>query len=242
MRQFVLIVTVLLLALVLWSQLNDSPLVPPEPRIIAMEAQGEFEVLPDLIRLHFNVSSLHDSDPAVAKTQVDQHASAAVRALMKLGVKEEDITSSALNVSIQEDYNRNDGSRTRRHRVQRNVEAVLRDTSLYDKALQALVGSGVSEISHIQPEVSNLDELKQKALADAARKAREQADFLAAQFDAEVARVHQIGRQDIQRHFGMQEMVAHAAKGGDAPEPPSHDFKPAKVKISSNVFVEFELE
>ena len=78
--------------------------------------------------------------------------------------------------------------------------------------------------------------------ADAARKAREQADFLAAQFDAEVARVHQIGRQDIQRHFGMEEVAVTAAKRGDASEPPIHDFKPAKVKISSNVFVEFELE
>ncbi len=242
MRQFVLIVTVLLLALVLWSQLNDSPLVPPKPRLIAVEGHGEFEVLPDLIRLHYNVSSLHDSDPGTAKAEVDKHASASVRALIALGVNEADITSSALDVSIQEDYNRNDGSRTRRHRVQRNVEAVLRDVSLYNKALQVLVDSGVSEINRIQPEVSNLDQLKQKALADAARKAREQADFLAAQFDAEVARVHQIGRQDIQRHFGMQETMAHAAKGGDAPEPPSHDFKPAKVKISSTVFVEFELE
>ncbi|MBB3048653.1 hypothetical protein FHR99_002927 [Litorivivens lipolytica] len=242
MRQFVLIVTVLLLALVLFSQFNESPLVPPKPRIVAVEGQGEFEVLPDIVRLHYNVSSLHDSDPAIAKAEVDKIASASVRALMELGVEESDITSSALHVSIQEDYNRNDGSRTRRHRVQRNVEAVLRNPNDYSRALQVLVDSGISEITHIQPEVSNLEELKQKALADAARKARQQADFLAAQFDTEVERVHQIGRQDVQRHFEMREMVAHAAKGGDAPEPPPHDFKPAKVKISSQVFVEFELE
>ncbi|MBN48898.1 MAG: hypothetical protein CMN85_05100 [Spongiibacteraceae bacterium] len=241
MRQFVLIVTVLLLVVVIWSQFDTTILETAEPRTIAVEGAGEIEVMPDLIHLYYNVSEINDSEVGAAKAEVDKRSSASVRALIKLGVKEEDITSSALNIRTLDDFNPRDGISGRRHMVQRNIDVVLRDVSVYNAALQALVDSDISEITQIKPDVSNYDQLKQQALAQAAQRAREQAEFLAAQFDAELDRVHQIGRQNIQRHFDFQESVAASMRGAPGKKDTPYDFKPGKVKVTSNVYVEFEL-
>ena len=165
MRQFVLIVTVLLLVVVIWSQFDTTILETAEPRTIAVEGAGEIEVMPDLIHLYYNVSEINDSEVGAAKAEVDKRSSASVRALIKLGVKEEDITSSALNIRTLDDFNPRDGISGRRHMVQRNIDLVLRDVSLYNAALQALVDSDISEITQIKPDVSNYDQLKQQALA-----------------------------------------------------------------------------
>ncbi|WP_372796735.1 SIMPL domain-containing protein [Litorivivens sp.] len=242
MKQFVLLVTVLLLVILVWSQLDTPEITTPTARIISVEGNGEVEVVPDIIRLHFNITAFHDSDVAVAKADVDQRASAAAQALIKLGVKEADISSSSFQVNIVEDYRRSE-PRTREQRVSRAVEVVLRDTTRYNAALQVLVDSGISEITHIQPDVSNYDALKQQALASAAEDARKQAEFLADQFDARLSRVHKIGRQNIQRHFGLEEVIATSAKQDmAAPQAPPHEFKPGKVKVTSHVYAEFELE
>lgn len=242
MKQFVLIVTVLLLVIVVWSQFDTTILEAPEARIISVEGSGEIEVMPDLIHLYYNVSQIDDSDVAAAKADVDNRSSASVRALIKLGVKEADITSSALSIRSLDDFNPRDGISGRRHRVQRNIDVVLRDVSIYNTAVQALVDSGISEITQIKPDVSNYDELKQQALAQAAQRAREQAEFLAGQFDASLDRVHQIGRQNIQRHFDFQESVAASMRGAPSDKDSPYDFKPGKVKVTSSVYVEFELE
>ena len=241
MKQFVLIITVLLLAVVVWSQFDTTILEAPEARIISVEGSGEVEVMPDMIQLYYNVSAINDSEVGAAKADVDNRSSASIRALIKLGVKEEDITSSALNIRTLDDFNPRDGISGRRHMVQRNIDVVLRDVSLYNTAVQALVDSGISEITQIKPDVSNYDELKQQALAQAAQRAREQAEFLALQFDAKLDRVHQIGRQNIQRHFDFQESVAASMRGAPSEKDTSYDFKPGKVKVTSNVYVEFEL-
>lgn len=240
MKQFVLILTVLLLVVLVWSQLDSTAPVSSErsaARLVSVEGNGEIEVAPDIIRLNFNITAFHESDIAAAKNDVDARASAAAKALLSLGVKEEDITSSSFHVNIVDDY-RNRPDRPREQRVSRSVEVILRDTSTYNAVLQALVENGISEITQIQPDVSNYEALKQQALAAAAADARQQAEFLAEQFDARLSRVHQIGRQNIQRHFGMQEVMAAAKRDeGGAP----HEFKPGKVKVTSNVYAEFEL-
>ncbi len=242
MKQFVLIVTVLLLVVLVWSQLDSATPVTSErsiERIVSVEGNGEIEVAPDLIRLHFNITAFHESDIAAAKNDVDARASAAAKALLNLGVKEDDITSSSFHINIVDDFrNRTEPPRPREQRVSRSVELVLRDTSAYNAVLQALVDNGISEITQIQPDVSNYEALKQQALAAAAADARQQAEFLAEQFGARLGHVHQIGRQNIQRHFGMQEVMATAKRdGAEAP----HEFKPGKVKVTSNVYAEFEL-
>lgn len=242
MKQFVLMLTILVLALLIWSQFESTPAQATGARIIAVEGAGEIEVTPDLIQIHYTLSQRHDSDVAVAKADVDQRASDSVQALIELGVDEADVSSSSLRIDTVENFHDREGPRSPQHRVTRQIELTLRDVTLYNRVLQALVDSRISEITMVKPDVSNEEELKRQALASAAADATAQARFLAGQFDAEVDRIHQIGRQNVQRHFDMQEVAAFSARGTPKATVKPYEFKPGKVKVSSNVYVEFELQ
>ena len=228
----------LLIMLSIFSSLSIA-----EKRIIAIEGSGMVEAVPDLIRISYNVFSLHKSDASKAKEKVDEISSMSVQVLKKLGVSEKDITSSSLNIETAEDYDDNGNAAIIGHVVRRDIEVVIRDIGLYGDVIQALVDSQVSEIDSINPDVSNYEELKREALARAAKSARANAEFLARQFDAKLDKVHQIGKQNIRRQYSLEEVIVTASKK-DALNIKStpYEFKPGNVKVSSEVYVEFQLK
>ena len=228
----------LLIILSIFSSLSIA-----EKRIIAVEGSGMVEAVPDLIRINYNVFSLHKSDASKAKEKVDEISARSVQVLKNLGVSENDITSSSLNIETAEDYDDNGNAAIIGHVVRRDIDVVIRDISLYGDVIQALVDSQVSEIDSVKPDVSNYEELKREALASAAKSARANAEFLARQFDAKLDKVHQIGKQNIRRQYSLEEVIVTASKR-DALNIKStpYEFKPGNVKVSSEVYVEFQLK
>ncbi len=214
-----------------------------EERIIAVEGSGMVEAVPDVIRISYNVFNLHKSDPSKAKAKVDEISSLSVQALTKLGVSEKDITSSSLNIETAEDYDNNGNAAIIGHVVRRDIDIVIRDVSLYGEVIQTLVDSQVSEIDSVKPDVSNYEELKREALASAAKSAKSNAEFLAKQFGAKLDKVHQIGKQNTRRKYSLEEIVVTAQKrnASNVKNTP-YDFKPGNVKVSSEVYVEFQLK
>ncbi|MCL1115426.1 SIMPL domain-containing protein [Shewanella basaltis] len=220
-----------------------SPLAVSGERIIAIEGSGEIEATPDIIRINYDVYNLNKTDASKAKEVVDKISSESIRSLIKLGVKEEDITSSSLSVETAEDYDGNDNPYIIGHVVKRNIDVIIRDISLYGAVIQSLVDSNVSEIGSVKPDVSNYDQLKREALAKAASNAKENAEFLANEFGARIDKVHQIGKQNIRRQFSLEEIVVTARRRESAnSKTTTYDFQPGKVNISSEVYVEFLLK
>ena len=228
----------LLIILSIFSSLSIA-----EKRIIAVEGSGMVEAVPDLIRINYNVFSLHKNDASKAKEKVDEISAKSVQVLKNLGVSEKDITSSSLNIETAEDYDDNGNAAIIGHVVRRDIDVVIRDISLYGDVIQALVDSQVSEIDSVKPDVSNYEELKREALASAAKSARANAEFLARQFDAKLDKVHQIGKQNIRRQYSLEEVIVTASKRGALNiKSTPYEFKPGNVKVSSKVYVEFQLK
>lgn len=227
---------------VVWLLLVFSAHVWSEGRFIAVDGTGEIEVIPDVIRISYNVSQIH-KNATTAKVKVEEISSQSVSALLALGVMEKDISSSSLNVDTAHTYDKNGNETVVGHRVQRDIEIVVRDISLYGRAIQALVDSQVSEITKVKADVSNDEELKRKALAKAAQNAQEQARFLAGQFGAELDKVRQIGKQSVRREFLLEEIIITGSRRESANiKSVPYEFKPGTVKISSQVYVEFDLK
>lgn len=228
----------LLIALCTFSSVSFS-----EERIIAVQGSGMVEAIPDMIRIGYNVSDLHKSDPAKAKAKVDKISSNSVQALIELGVSEDDITSSSLEVETAEDYDDNGNTSVIGHLVRRNIDIIVRDISLYGNVVQVLVDNQVSEIHSVKPDVSNYEELRRRALANAAKNAQDNAAFLARQFGAKLDKVHQIGKQNIRRQFSLEEIVVTARKRSASNiKSTQYEFKPGNVKVSSEVYVEYQLK
>lgn len=115
-----------------------------EERIIAVEGAGAVEATPDIILISYYVSKLDKKDPSRAKTVVDDISSDSVKALIKLGFSEIDITSSSLEMESVEDYDDNGNSSIIGHVVRRKIDIIVRDISLYGDVIQVLVDSHVS--------------------------------------------------------------------------------------------------
>lgn len=212
-------------------------------RIIAVEGIGEVEAKPDIIRINYNVFSQDKSDVSKAKATVDEISSLSVRALIKLGVSDEDITSSSLNVETDEDYDENSRKPVVRHIVRRDVDVIVRDISLYNAVIQTLVDNQVSEIGRVSPDVSNYESLKREALARAAQSAKSNAEFLAGQFDAKLDAVYKIGKQGIHRQYELEEVIVTGSKRNSrSVKNTPYEFKPGNVKVSSKIYVEYLLK
>lgn len=80
-----------------------------------------------------------------------------------------------------------------------------------------------------------------KVLGAAAKDARKKAEYLAAQLDAKLARVHRIGDQRLSDHFGqIEEAMVSSARVEKSSAP--YEFQLGTVDVNANIYVEFELE
>jgi uncharacterized protein YggE len=221
--------------------LSISSICLSQERLIAVEGRGSIEAEPDIIRVSYVVGNLQKKDLKEAKRVVDQASSRSVQALLAVGINESTISSSSLEVVVDEDYADDDKPVVFGHYVSRTINFTIEDIGSYGAAIQALVDSEIAEITSVRPDVSDYDKLKRDALAKAAENAREEAEFLASQFGAKLDKVHQIGKQNIRRNFSLEEVIVTAHKKS-ADVIPTYDFKPGKVTVSSDVYVEYQLK
>ena len=209
-------------------------------RFASVEGKAEIKVSPDIIRVDFNVSRTHKTDPSVAKNQVDEICANTIRSLIQLGIAENEISSSSLSLEQKQRYDDNNNATPIGYMVSRNVGIVLRDVAQYNQVIQALVDSGVSSILNITPDVSNLEAQKRAALAKAVADGRERAEFLAQELGSKVTRIHQIGKPFSDKPFDLDEIVVTAEKRSVGGVP--YQFQPGPVSITASIQLEFEIE
>jgi len=218
--------------------------VSAEPGTLSVQGHSALEIEADLLEISFTVANTEKPNIEEAKADVERRASRIIKALTKLGIKEEAIVSPRFEVDTERRFSNRDCPDSWVPVVRRYIEITLNDTENYGKVLDALVKNGVSRINSIQPELSERESHEQKALALAIDDAKKQAAFLAESFGASVAKVRRIGERQVRDNFAMRDEVmamrrdAPTAKQDDIP----YDFKPGKVSIEANIFVEFELK
>lgn len=215
-----------------------------DARIIAVEGRGKIEVVPDLIRIDMTVYKHDAEDIARAKSYVDDMSSKAAAALIANGVQAKDIFSSSMTIQTAERYDENDNPIPAGHIASRDIDIIVREVDTYSTVVQALVDVGISDITSVEPAISNYQALQRKALAVAAQQAREKARFLAAELGATLGAVHQIGKQRTYRQFvDLDEVIVTAGERSDADvKTVQYEFQPGTVEVEASVYVEFEIE
>lgn len=213
-----------------------------DARIVSINGKAEFEVEPDIIELDFSVSNTKQKTVEQAKTDVDQRSADIVSALIKLGILETDIRSRSFEVNTEQRYQNNNCPDAWHPHVSRNIEIKLRDISKYQALLDALVKNGVTRINSVRPQVSNLEKMKQKALSLAIEDAKQQAHFLASSFDAKVGKVYQIGERRIHENNYFAERATRSGLQVSSKQDIPYQFKPSKISINADIYVEFLLD
>lgn len=182
------LINVVLLNLLLSPLLMASAL--PDGAHIVVQGYGEVEALPDIAKLHLQVSETRDT-AAEAKAEVDRRVAAVLRAARQQGV--DDTAIRASQILVHPDYSWEDGKRRLRgQRLVRQVDITLADLSRYGALVDALVAAGVSELGEVRFIVSDREVLAERALLAALADGRQRAALLAANVGRPLGKVYRV--------------------------------------------------
>jgi uncharacterized protein YggE len=175
-----------------------------------------------------------DKDLALARNDVENHASAAIAAARKLGIAERDI--SAANISIWPEYQWQNNSQVfvGQH-VSRRIVITLRDLAHYADLIGALVKAGVTTFDTTLDR-SDLAELRRQALAKAVDDAHARAAALVAAAGASLGPVYSISENS---GFVRPQPVVMAAKMAPAG---GAEYEPGTMEVNADVSVVYLLK
>jgi len=147
---------------------------PVPPAAISVTGEASVSVPPDLAQVDGGVTS----DGKTAREASDTNNAAMGKVLLALkgaGIEEKDTQTSRLSLQPQYAPNRTGTSPITGYRASNRVTIRLRDVTKVANVIDVLVGAGANDIGGINFTVSqpskHLDEAREKAVADARRKA-----------------------------------------------------------------------
>lgn len=147
---------------------------PDFPAAISVTGEATVSVPPDLAHIDAGVAS--DAKTAREASESNNAAMTKVIAALKgAGIDDKDIQTSRLSLQPQYAANRSGPSPIVGYRASNRVTIRLRDIGKVAGVIDALVGAGANDIGNVSFSVSQasklLDDAREKAVADARRKA-----------------------------------------------------------------------
>ncbi len=144
------------------------------PPAISVTGEASISVPPDLALVDAGVAS--DAKTAREASEANNNAMTKVLAALKAAnVDPKDIRTSRLSLQPQYAPNRSGASPVVGYRVSNRVTVRIRDVTKLASVIDTLVGAGANDIGNVSFEVSQasklLDDAREKAVADARRKA-----------------------------------------------------------------------
>lgn len=146
----------------------------PPPPAISVTGEATMSTAPDQAQINAGVTT----EAKTAREASDANNAAmgkVLQALKGTGIEEKDYQTSRLSLQPQYPPNRNGPAAIAGYRANNQVTIKLRDIGKIANVIDTLVGAGANEIGGISFVVSQasklLDEAREKALADARRKA-----------------------------------------------------------------------
>ncbi|CAM2005512.1 SIMPL domain-containing protein [Acanthopleuribacter pedis] len=154
---------------------NDAYRGKTDANVIIVRGRGEVKAVPDIATFNVGVET-EDANASVAISTNAIRANQIHSVLTSNGIAAEDIRTSEYNVYPV--YN-NGSSSIRGYRVNNTIAVVVRDVSALGQLLDTLISSGANRFYGINFAVSNANQLREQAMAEAVVDARAQATLLA---------------------------------------------------------------
>ncbi len=196
---------------------DDARGVDRSETLLSVSATGEADMRPDEARFQAGVQNWgRNAEGASAETQ--EEIEEIVAALLAMGVAEEDVQTSAVNVQ-RIDY----GDRRGQFAAYNTLTVRVRDVDLAGQAVTAVTGVGANIVSGPELRISDPEAAANTAYANAYANAKKRADAYAEAADMEVSRVLYIrdagGSQGGRYLGGAQATAMDAAAFNRAPPP-----------------------
>lgn len=224
-----------------WGQ--EHPTIAAQPNTVFVGADGKFEAPPDTARVQFNISAQEDT----ARTAYDRAAKDAdeIRQILRSnGIDPKTAEIGFFSLQPVYDY-RTAKRKLVAYRVNSAVSLKLKDFSRIAPIVQQLADTDVTENQSINYSLENIDAAKVKAVEDAYRHARENAEAVARAGgrvlgDLSYASVDTFEQVRIMTPLAAQPMAAMRVQA-EAPAPTA-EFSPQNVLVTAHVNAMFLLK
>ncbi len=200
---------------------------------IHVTGSGEIRAVPDMARLSLEVRR-EGQDAAALKSQLDEVTAAVLKMAAQMGIDKRHLT--AASVSIHPRYRHRDGDTEIDGLIaSRSIEVVLVDLADMSKLINGALQRGANGIGGVRLDLSNREELEQRALDLAIDDARDEAARVARRFGVHLGPLADVvvDQREV-RPLMMEAMVAKTADSGP-------DFSPGEISIRRNVQSTFSI-
>jgi uncharacterized protein YggE len=225
---------------------------------LLIQADGSYEADPDLATLTFEIS-IQDKDLKQTYDRAAQSMQKIIVLADKNGLAKEDIYSGVLTVRPWYEGDRK--KKAKSYSVTGQITLKVKDFSKLGPILDGLVEDGIAEFRSLTYSLANEEAAKQKAVAEAMRRAMGRASaaleqkgqkigaLLFANLDVkQLIGVSQISEYSIGGLYGRSDTVDVTTGGGwgrarkAAPPPPPPIPQPEKITVTATVQCAFRIE
>jgi uncharacterized protein YggE len=236
------LLTLLLIISAACSVAQEHPSIAAQPNTLYVGADGKFETAPDTALVQFNISAQEDT----AKAAYDRAARNAEQIRQILRSNSIDPKTAEIGYFSLEpvfDY-KNPKRKLVAYRVNSSVQLKLKDFSKIASIVQQLADTDVTENQSISYTLENIDAAKAKAVEDAYRRARTNAEAISrvggrVLGNLSYASVDTFEPIPIMRGRVAQPMMMRAQA---ETAPPTAEFTPQSITVTAHVNALFELK
>jgi len=230
----------------------------PEVKFIAdtlvVQAEGTYEADPDLATLTFSIST-QEKDLKTAYDKAAQSMQKIVALAERNGLKKEDVVTGVLTVKPYYEGDRR--KRARSYAVQGQIALKVRDLSKLGALMDESIQDGITDFRSLTYSLSDEEGAKQKAVAEAMRRAVGRASVALEQKGQKIGALRYasldmkqlVGVARLATYGSVSETVEVTGGGGGlfearkkaapSPPPPAH---PEKITVSATVQCAFQIQ
>lgn len=204
-------------------------------RVIITSGSSEVKVTPDRAQVTVSVQT-ENADVKVAQSENANRMDAVVKAIKAVGIADSDIRTSGYSIyPVYDETSSLFGRNVKTYRVTNSVQVTIRDVTKTGEVIDAAVAAGANQVDSIMFMVSEELEqsLRNEVLGKAVRKARADADIVAAAAGVTITGVKEInvGSYYPPVYYENARSAGMDAKVASAPTP----VEPGQVTISAQI-------
>jgi len=225
-----------------FSVAQERPTITALPNTLYVGADGKFESAPDTALVQFNISAQEETSRA-AYDRASRNAEQIRQILRSNGIDPKSAEISYFSLEPVFDY-KNPKRKLVAYRVNSSVQLKLKDFPKIASIVQQLADTDITENQSINYTLENIDAAKAKAVEDAYRRARTNAEVISRAGgrvlgNLSYASVDTFEPIPIVRGRPAQPMMMRAQA---ETAPPTAEFTPQNITVTAHVNAVFELK
>ena len=242
MKQTMIAAAVAAAAVAAWSGQAAAQQVPPPPReqTIRVTGTGEARARPDQAVADFAVETAAPTAQAAAAANA-QTMERVIAALVRAGVPRDRIETRDYNVFPDYDPRPMETGepRIRGYRVMNTVSVTLDETGRVGAVIDAALAAGANRVNGVRFGLRDPQAFRQRAIDDAVRRARSDAEALAAALNLSLGMVREAYTADVgvTVHPVMEQRMAMADVQESAPTP----INPGEQTVRATVVIVYSI-